>query len=45
MHCGAGPDGPDQIDIGGRGFIHAGCREEWSKDRRSYAKIALGLRE
>jgi hypothetical protein len=45
MHCGAGADGPDHIEIGGRGFVHVNCWDEWSKARRAYAEIALGLRE
>jgi hypothetical protein len=45
MHCGAGADDSDQIEIGGRGFVHGNCLGEWNKDRRSYAKIGLGLRE
>jgi hypothetical protein len=45
MHCGAGADGPDQIEIGGRGFVHVNCWDEWNKARRAYAEIALGLRE
>jgi hypothetical protein len=45
MGCGAGADGPDQIEIGGRGFVHINCWDEWNKARRAYAKIALGLAE
>ena len=45
LHCGAGADGPDWIEISGRGFVHVNCWDEWSKARRAYAKIALGLRE
>jgi hypothetical protein len=45
MGCGAGADGPDQIEIGGRGFVHINCWDEWNKARRAYAKIALGFAE